>query len=73
MRVALSFTLQLKSGRLPNRMNDNTHPPALIGVIGLLANLSLEQVNTGIAIMVGLATLIYMVIKILKELKNNKQ
>ncbi len=73
MRVALSSTLQLKSGRLPNRMNDNTHPPALIGVIGLLANLSLEQVNTGIAIMVGLATLIYMVIKILKELKNNKQ
>lgn len=53
-------------------MNDHTHPPALIGVIGLLANLSLEQVNTGIAIMVGLATLIYMVIKILKELKQNK-
>jgi hypothetical protein len=54
-------------------MNDHTHPPALIGIIGLLANLSLEQVNTGIAIMVGLATLIYMIIKIRKELKNNKQ
>jgi hypothetical protein len=53
-------------------MSEHTHPPALIGVIGLLANLSLEQVNTGIAIMVGLATLIYMVIKILKELKRNK-
>lgn len=54
-------------------MNEHTHPPALIGVLGLLANLSLEQVNTGIAILVGLSTLIYMVIKIIKELKNNKQ
>ena len=53
-------------------MNDHTHPPALIGVLGLLANLSLEQVNTGIAIMVGLSTVVYMVIKIIKELKNNK-
>jgi len=54
-------------------MNDNTHPPALIGLVGLVANLSLEQVNTGIAILVGLSTLVYMVIKILKELKNNKK
>lgn len=53
-------------------MNDHTHPPALIGVLGLLANISLEQVNTGIAIMVGLSTVVYMVIKIIKELKNNK-
>lgn len=53
-------------------MNDHTHPPALVGIIGLLANLSLEQVNTGIAILVGIATLSYMIIKILKELRTNK-
>lgn len=53
-------------------MNEHTHPPALIGVLGLLANISLEQVNTGIAILVGLSTVVYMVIKIIKELKNNK-
>jgi hypothetical protein len=54
-------------------MNDHTHPPALIGLVGLVANLSLEQVNTGIAILVGLATLSYMIIKILKELKQNNK
>jgi hypothetical protein len=54
-------------------MNDNTHPPALIGITGLIANISLEQVNTGIAILVGLATLAYMIIKILKELKQNNK
>jgi hypothetical protein len=54
-------------------MNDHTHPPALIGLVGLLANISLEQVNTGIAILVGLATLSYMIIKILKELKKNNK
>lgn len=51
-------------------MNDHSHPPVVVGIVGLLANISLEQVNTGVAIMVGLATLIYMVIKITKELRN---
>lgn len=50
-------------------MNDNTTSPSVIGLLGLLANLTLEQVNTGIAILVGLSTLIYMIIKITKELR----
>ncbi len=54
-------------------MNDQTHPPALIGLLGLVANLTLEQVNTGIAILVGLTTLIYMIIKIIKELRKYKE
>jgi hypothetical protein len=53
-------------------MNDHTHPPALVGLLGLTANLTLEQVNTGIAILVGLATLIYMIVKILKEIRNKE-
>ena len=54
-------------------MSDNTQPTALIGVLGLLANLTLEQVNTGIAILVGLATLLYMIIKIIKEIRNKNK
>jgi len=54
-------------------MNDNTTPPSVIGLLGLLANLTLEQVNTGIAILVGLSTLIYMIIKITKELRNRNK
>jgi hypothetical protein len=53
-------------------MNDHTHPPAIVGMLGLIANLTLEQVNTVIAVLVGLTTLIYMLIKIRKELKNDK-
>ena len=36
----------------------------MIGVTGLIANITLEQVNTSVAIAVGLTTLTYMVIKI---------
>ncbi len=36
----------------------------MIGVTGLIANITLEQVNTLVAIAVGLTTLTYMVIKI---------
>ena len=51
-------------------MNDHTYSPSVIGLIGLIINLTLEQVNTGIAILVGLSTLTYMIIKITKELRN---
>jgi hypothetical protein len=51
-------------------MNDNTAPPSVMGLLGILASLTLEQVNTGIAILVGLCTLVYMIIKIAKELRN---
>lgn len=54
-------------------MNDHTHPPAIVGLLGLIANLTLEQVNTGVAILVGLATLIYMIIKIIKEINRKYQ
>ena len=36
----------------------------MVGVTGLVANITLEQINTSVAIAVGLATLTYMVIKI---------
>jgi len=48
-------------------MNTSNHP-AIVGTVGLIANITLEQVNTMIAIFVGLATLTYLLIKIHKEL-----
>lgn len=36
----------------------------MVGITGLIANITLEQVNTLVAIAVGVATLTYMVIKI---------
>lgn len=50
-------------------MNSSINTP-LVGVTGLIANVSLEQVNTVVAIAVGLATLTYMLIKIHHSLKD---
>jgi hypothetical protein len=52
-------------------MNSSVNTP-LVGITGLIANITLEQVNTTVAIAVGLSTLIYMLIKIRHLLKNNK-
>ncbi len=41
----------------------------MIGITGLIANITLEQVNTSVAIAVGLTTLTYMVIKIYYALR----
>ena len=49
-------------------MNSSVNTP-LVGITGLIANVSLEQVNTAVAIAVGLATLTYMLIKIYHSLK----
>lgn len=44
-------------------MNSSVNTP-LVGITGLIANITLEQINTSVAIAVGLSTLIYMMIKI---------
>ena len=49
-------------------MNSSVNTP-LVGITGLIANVSLEQVNTAVAIAVGLTTLTYMLIKIYHSLK----
>ena len=48
---------------------NSTHSPALVGITGLLGSITLENVNTAIAVCVGVATLVYLIIKIIKELK----
>ena len=49
---------------------NNAVSPSAVGVTGLVLNLSLEQVNTLVAISVGCATLIYMGLKIAQLIKN---
>jgi hypothetical protein len=49
-------------------MNTTNHT-AIVGTLGLIANITLEQVNTMVAIFVGLATITYLGVKIIKELK----
>lgn len=48
---------------------NSTYAPSLVGITGLLGAITLESVNTSIAICVGVTTLTYLIIKIRKELK----
>tara|TARA_B100000963_G_scaffold310937_1_gene287668 strand:- start:254 stop:415 length:162 start_codon:yes stop_codon:yes gene_type:complete len=49
-------------------MNNQLTTPA-VGVLGLLANITLNDVNEILAVLVGAATLVYMVLKIFKEIR----
>ncbi len=53
-------------------MNNQFTTPT-VGVLGLLANITLNDVNEILAVLVGTATLIYMILKIVSEIrKKNK-
>ncbi len=53
-------------------MNNQFTTP-IVGVLGLLANITLNDVNEILAVLVGTATLIYMILKIVSEIrKKNK-
>jgi hypothetical protein len=51
---------------------DSQHLPPLVGTIGLLGSLTISEVNGIVAIAVGILTLIYLAIRIIKEIKNNE-
>ena len=51
-----------------NKMNNQFTTPA-VGVLGLLANITLNDVNEILAVLVGAATLIYMILKIISEIR----
>jgi len=53
-------------------MNSSLNTP-LVGITGLIANITLEQVNTIVAIAVGISTLLYMLIKIYHLITNKKR
>tara|TARA_R100000388_G_scaffold90626_1_gene72107 strand:- start:109 stop:270 length:162 start_codon:yes stop_codon:yes gene_type:complete len=49
---------------------NSPHIPSAIGTAGLLGTVTLSDINNVVAITVGLTTLCYLIIKIVKELKN---
>ena len=51
---------------------DSQHFPSLVGFAGILGTLTLADINVIVAIFVGLASFTYLVIKIIKELKDGK-
>ena len=53
-------------------MNNQFTTPT-VGVLGLLANITLNDVNELLAILVGAATLVYMVLKIVGELRKKRK
>jgi|TARA_R110001592_G_scaffold35043_4_gene119664 hypothetical protein len=48
---------------------DSQHFPSLVGFMGILGTLTLADINVVVAIFVGLASFVYLIIKIIKELK----
>lgn len=49
---------------------ESQHLPSLVAFTGLIGTLTLSDVNVLMAIVVGFTTFIYLVIKIIKELKD---
>jgi hypothetical protein len=47
----------------------NPYVTPFFAVSGLVGTLTLENINTTVAICVGLLTMVWMIIKILKEIK----
>ena len=43
--------------------------PSLVGFVGILGTLTLSDVNVLVAILVGMTSFVYLLIKIIKELK----
>ena len=48
---------------------ESQHFPSLVGFMGILGTLTLAEINVVVAIFVGLASFVYLIIKIIKELK----
>tara|TARA_Y100000361_G_scaffold41014_2_gene35174 strand:+ start:4470 stop:4625 length:156 start_codon:yes stop_codon:yes gene_type:complete len=49
---------------------NSQHLPSAVGIVGLLGTITLSDINTLIAICVGVTTLVYLGIKIYKEIRN---
>jgi hypothetical protein len=52
---------------------DSQHLTPAIGTIGLLGTITLDYINTAVAICVGLMTLVWLGIKIWKELTDERE
>ena len=45
----------------------STHTPAIVGVLGMLGTLTLADINSLVGVGVGLLSLLYLIIRIIKE------
>ena len=52
---------------------NSDHIPSVIGITGLLGTITLGDLNLAVGIAVGLMTLVYLAIKIFKELFNSNE
>ena len=49
---------------------NSDHIPSAIGITGLLGTITLGDLNLAVGVAVGVTTLVYLIIKIVKELSN---
>lgn len=54
-------------------MNNDSHLTPAVAIVGLLGSITLEGVNTFVAIILGLVSLAYVSVKLWKEIKNGKK
>lgn len=52
---------------------NSDHIPSVVGITGLLGTITLGDLNLAVGIAVGLTTLVYLGIKIFKELFNSDE
>ena len=51
---------------------NSQHLPPVIGTVGMLGSFTIGEVNELVGIAVGVTTLVYLVVRIIKEIKNSK-
>lgn len=49
---------------------DSTYTPAVVGILGIVSTLTLSDINALVGICVGVLSLIYLIIRIVKEWRN---
>ena len=56
-----------------NTMNNDSHLTPAVAIAGLLGTITLEHVNTFVAIILGLVSLAYVSVKLWKEIKDGRK
>jgi len=48
---------------------ESTHTPAIVGIVGMLGTFTISEINAMVGIGVGLLSLVYLILRIIKECK----
>lgn len=67
--IAPAYRINQRVIRIPQSAVTEYLKPAIVGTAGTGATAILDGVNAAVGILVGLATLVYLVVRIRKELK----